>query len=405
MEYDIIGKLAGLADSGIKPGVKLAMAAGFFLKAFAFDQSCLYIREGEGGGFTLRGSKGSGPKIKAYGINDGALRLVRGKAQPVEVYKAKGSDAVWNEDKGLKGFKYAVICPIRKGRELDGALYLKALERKRLDAKGRLRLKNAALQLTLLLRFAVAIKELEAAKEELKEARSALKDSEKLITLGDMAAALAHEIRNPLLSIGGFTARLKKHLGAEAPVGQYLERISLEVARLEKIMDGAFRFFKESSLELKPDDMNEIAGSALSPFEDELGVRGIELKKEFYGRRLPVLADREQIKIAFDNLIANAIQSMEKGGVLTMATALSGNSVLAKVADTGGGIDAKIMDKIFKPFFTTKGNGTGLGLTIAKTIVARHRGSVQVENRAGAGAVFTISLPYAGEKEGPAPPA
>ncbi len=383
--------MAGLAA---RP-VKLGRAAGLLLKAFGFDQCCIYIY-GESG-FALKGHSGKGARAVSYGPYEGAPGLVRGKRALLEVYKREAGEGSWKgvKDRGLKGFRHAFVQPLEAGGEFRGVIYLKSIERKRPGAKDRLRLRRAARQLTLVIRSAEIEKELESAKEELKKARAALKDSERLITLGDMAAALAHEIKNPLISIGGFAARLGKHIGPEVPGAQYLERIFVEVARLEKVMDGAFRFIKNSSLDLKPADMNEIAEEAVRPFEEDLASRGIELRKDLYRGSLAVLADKEQLKIAFDNLIANAIQSMEKGGVLTLSTALSGQCALATVADSGGGIEPGAIDKIFNPFFTTKRNGTGLGLTITRTIVARHRGSIKVENRTG-GAAFTITLPHAG---------
>ncbi|MBI5492577.1 MAG: hypothetical protein HY893_06575 [Deltaproteobacteria bacterium] len=394
MEYDIIGEMAGLAAPG-KSGVKLARAAGLLLKAFGFDQCCIYVYGKSG--FALKGHSGKGARAVSYGPSEGAPGLGRGKRAALELYKLEAGEGSWRgvEDRGLKGFRYALVQPLEAGGEFHGVIYLKSIERKRPGAEDRRRLRKAALQLTLVIKYAEIEKELESAKEELKEARAALKDSERLITLGDMAAALAHEIKNPLISIGGFAARLGKHLGPDVPGAQYLERIFVEVARLEKVMDGAFRFIKDSSLDLKPEDMNAIAEEAIRPFEEDLASGGIELRKDLHQGRLPVLADREQLKIAFDNLIANAIQSMEKGGVLTMTTALSGQYVLATVADTGAGIEPDAIDKIFNPFFTTKRNGTGLGLTITRTIVARHKGSIKVESRAGAGAAFIIMLPHA----------
>lgn len=384
--------MARLAASG-KKGAALARAAGLLLKAFGFDQCSIYIR-GESG-FVLKGHSGKGARAVSYAPSEGVPSLARRKRAALEAYKKDAGDGSWKgvDDRGLKGFRYAIVQPLEAGGELHGFIYLKSIERKRFGPEDRLKLKKAAFQLALVIRAEGIERDLETAKEELKKARAALKDSERLITLGDMAAALAHEIRNPLISIGGFAARLGKHIGPEVPGAQYLERIFVEVARLEKVMDGAFRFIKNSSLDLKPADMNEMADEAIRPFEEELIARGIELRKDFYRARLPVLADREQLKIAFDNLIANAIQSMEKGGVLTIATALSGQSVLAAISDTGPGIDPDAADKIFNPFFTTKRNGTGLGLTITRTIVARHRGSIKAENRAGGGAAFTITLP------------
>jgi signal transduction histidine kinase len=224
-----------------------------------------------------------------------------------------------------------------------------------------------------------------------------LVNSEKLLALGDMAATLAHEIRNPLLSIGAYAARLRRQLPPGSAGLKYLEQMSADIARIEKIMDGIIRFLKDNAVELKTEDLNSIVDEALTLFNDEFSAHDIKVRR-LIAQKLLVLVDREQMKIAFDNLIANAIQSMENGGSFAVETVLSGGFAVARLTDTGGGIDPRYLGYIFNPFFTTKKHGTGLGLPIANSIVMRHKGQLEAGNE-GPGAVFTIKIPYAGAQE------
>ena len=173
--------------------------------------------------------------------------------------------------------------------------------------------------------------------------------------------------------------------------------MSAEILRLEKIIDGVVRFLKDSEVELHPEEINGVVEEALEIFSDEAREHGINIEKEFHCGALVVEADREQLKIAFDNLIANALQSMEKGekgggGVLRLATFLDGSTVVISVSDSGGGIDPEQLRYIFTPFFTTKKHGSGLGLPITNSIIMRHKGALEVHNEYGVGATFTVRL-------------
>ena len=296
-------------------------------------------------------------------------------------------------DAALEGFASASVFALKGPERLYGLLYLRFKERTSVDASKRALIDTVVAHLTLILAYEELSGRNAGLVDELAGYRARLKSAEKLACLGDMAATLAHEIKNPLVSIGGFASLLARKLGPGSEHTVCVEQILTEIQRLEKLLNGVTSFIKGVPLALVADDLNEIIEEALGLFDEEFGAHGIEVVREFSRGRLEVNADREELKIAFDNLIANAIQSMDTGGILTISTAVRDGRVVATVADTGCGIESAHVGDIFNPFFTTKECGTGLGLSITNSIIARHNGSVEVVAGGGKGAVFAVRLP------------
>jgi signal transduction histidine kinase len=398
MEYDIIEKVNDLAASDLPLDSKLAEAAGILLEYFPFEQCLLYLEE-EGSLKLHAEANGKAFAVKAYGKGEGLPWHACETGGLVEAFKAPEA-ASWEgiEDNGLFGAAHALAVPLKGSGRTYGVIYFKSAERKSLSLPKRRMCRIAALQVVSLLRCAQLSSDHRRVYDELLQMQQKLVDSEKLLALGDMAATLAHEIRNPLLSIGAYAARLRRQLPPESSGLKYLEQMSADIGRIERIMNGIIRFLKDNAVELKTEDLDSIADESLAIFSDEFLAHNIRVERLGAGQKLPVLADREQMKIAFDNLIANAIQSMENGGTLSVSTAFSGGFAVARLSDTGGGIDPRYLGYIFNPFFTTKKHGTGLGLPIASSIVMRHKGQLEAGNEGG-GAVFTIKIPYAGARE------
>ncbi len=398
MEYDIIEQVSELAAASCPLEEKLDKAASLLADYLAFD-GCAVLLLGENG--YMRSVAARGPEaLPLYRSGQGVPGLALTRGALIEVHKEAG-DRSWDgiEDSGLEGYRTALAYPLKEKDRAYGVLFFRARARVRLTLLKRQILKLSAMQLLILVKSTEVLNDHHRVYTELLEMQQKLVNSEKLLALGDMAATMAHEIRNPLLSIGGYAARLKRQLPPGSPGLDYLEQMGAEIGRIEKIMNGIIRFLKDNAVELKPDDMHAMMDEAMELFADELAVHSIRVDRRSGSGPLPVLADREQMKIAFDNLIANAIQSMEKGGTLTLETSRAGEFAIALVSDTGGGIDPKYLGYIFNPFFTTKKHGTGLGLPIANSIIMRHKGTIEVRNE-GQGAAFIIKLPFAGAAAG-----
>ncbi|MEW6263721.1 MAG: GAF domain-containing protein [Thermodesulfobacteriota bacterium] len=241
---------------------------------------------------------------------------------------------------------------------------------------------------------------IEQANQALSQARGRLIEAEKLAALGEMAAGMAHEIRNPLVSIGGFTRRLLKTMAEDSPQKYYVQVIINEVSRLEKTLSDVLDFSRDSLGQMEEHNLNEVIAEALYVLRRDFKEGQINVYKDL--NEIPqVMIDERQIKHVLFNLFFNSIQAMPQGGELRVKTypvqSQDRAFVAIEVSDNGPGIPSEVLPNIFNPFFTTKDSGTGLGLSIVHKIISRHHGEVDVGGLEGAGAVFTIRLPVTAE--------
>ncbi|MFB0508761.1 MAG: GAF domain-containing protein, partial [Thermodesulfobacteriota bacterium] len=251
----------------------------------------------------------------------------------------------------------------------------------------------------------ILYKYLEDAHLELKKAQETLLEREKLAALGEMAASVAHEIKNPLVSIGGYARRLHKKPDNGLHEKRYTDAIIKEVGRLEGILNDILYFSKSTKVVLERFDVNRIIEETLTEMEDEMKSQGIEVEKSLHGNLPEIPCDYQEIKQVFINLITNAREAMGGGGRLTVKTAPVSQEdrdcIAIEMRDTGGGIPSEVLHNIFNPFFTTKGWGTGLGLAICHRIVDGHGGVIEVNNDPGRGVTFTVKLPVEGGAQWP----
>ena len=229
---------------------------------------------------------------------------------------------------------------------------------------------------------------------ELKILREKLVMSEKMAALGEVAAKVAHEIRNPLVSVGGFAKRLEKKLHGN--LKEYAGIIVREVARLESILKEILGFVKEVRLSKENINLNALIDDVLRLMASDIEERGIVLVRD-YGAIPEVFVDPNRLKEAIVNIISNAVQSLTGAGSIYVRTHRKKNDVVLEIKDTGKGIPDKDLSFIFNPFFTTKLTGTGLGLAITHRIVQEHNGRIEVESEVDKGSVFKVFIPI---KEG-----
>lgn len=239
---------------------------------------------------------------------------------------------------------------------------------------------------------------LDEANRSLAEAHESLVHGERLATIGEMSASLAHELKSPLISIGGFARRLLKQFPSDSADYQSAEMIANEALRLEKMLGDILAFGKKTTLCFDTVIMQDLVDDALAIVGPSCRDNNIRITRQFQKAPNQILGDRQQLKQVLLNLFFNAIEAMAEkgGGELTVATGRprqGGRSeCVLKVSDTGGGVPNDKMHKLFSPFFTTKDTGTGLGLPIAHRIITNHGGTILVNNRGG-GLHFTITLP------------
>lgn len=232
---------------------------------------------------------------------------------------------------------------------------------------------------------------------EIKKLQSEIMQSEKLVLVGKMSSAVAHELRNPLVPIGGFANLIYKRLEEGSPLKKFAGIIVGEIDRLEKLLHNILYFTKDTNPELKPDNLNEILNELFFFYKATFEEKNISLNIRLSPDLPLVSLDHSLIKQALINLIINAVQAMEFGGLLTVEsmTRKENDAVYAVVVinDSGAGIPEEIMNNIFDPFYTTKIRGLGLGLSLTRRIVESHGGEIKVESAKGIGTTFTISLP------------
>jgi len=234
----------------------------------------------------------------------------------------------------------------------------------------------------------------------LRKTEAQLIRSEKLAALGQLAAGIAHEIRNPLTSINILIHSLRESLPSKNSHGEDLKVIEEEIDRINEIVDQFLRFAKPASPLLEKAGITPIFEETLQLLKPQIERRKISVQKEF--RSLPpITIDREQMKQVVLNLLLNAIQAMPEGGRLGLSSQVPEDNqwIQLSIRDSGIGIPPEDMNKLFDPFFSTKEGGIGLGLSIAHRIIDQHHGKIEVESRLGKGTLFTIWLPMGQRKE------
>lgn len=233
--------------------------------------------------------------------------------------------------------------------------------------------------------------------KELGDAQRRLIEHEKLRSLGEMTANIAHEIKNPLVIIGGFTKRLAKKVQMDEREHRYIDIILKEVVRLESILTEILSYVKETPLLLETCDINSLLDELLYLLASDKTWVQIQIVKHYDEACPTIICDVQQIKQVLINILMNAFDAMNGSGTITIKTEVvirrDRPFVAIALSDTGGGIDPAFLDNIFNPFFTTKDRGSGLGLAISNKIVMHHNGHIEVENKAGEGVTFIVNLP------------
>ena len=237
----------------------------------------------------------------------------------------------------------------------------------------------------------------EEARSNLRDARERLIHGERLAAIGEMAANLAHELKNPLVTIGGFAGRLLKGLPGESREHQYADTIVKEVGRLERMLSDILTFSRKPTICYSDCDLGLILLDCFDNCAPALEDSGISLTSNIEEGQWLLLGDEGQLKQVFLNLLLNACEVMPNGGRITVhveSVLTKKPTVTVRISDTGGGIPLEMLPQIFKPFFTTKLHGTGLGLAIVNRLVQNHNGRIEAAN-AGEGATFSVTLPLA----------
>jgi len=230
---------------------------------------------------------------------------------------------------------------------------------------------------------------------KLKETQEELIQASKMISLGQMAAGAVHEIKNILFVIAGQIEILETEEGASPLVKQTVASMRKQVTVMQDIVRGILDFSKKKDVAFSGCDVNKVLGSCVELLKYQTKVRDkVKVVEELASEPLTICGNSNQLQEVFLNLMMNAAQAMEEdGGVLTVRSSLKNEFAEVEFRDTGKGMSEETRLKIFKPFFTTKATGTGLGLSLCLKIIENHQGFIDVASQEGVGTVFTVRLP------------
>lgn len=238
--------------------------------------------------------------------------------------------------------------------------------------------------------------ELMERERSLKSAQLALVQSEKMAAVGTLSAGLAHEVKNPLSAVLGYTQLSMRKLEQPDVIKQHLETIESETRRCNEIIGNLMQFSRQEKGEFDDLEINEVVEKSVGIVDHQLGLNNVQVAMDLAPDIPRIIGNANQLQQVLMNLAINAQQAMDPdGGTVDIATYFDDENVYISVSDTGPGISQEVAEKIFEPFFTTKsaGQGTGLGLSVTYGIIRDHHGDIRVEQSDGGGARFVVQLP------------
>ncbi len=354
---------------------------------------------------TIKASRG----LKKEVISRTRVRLGKGicgwvaqSGQPV-LLKNRVTDPRFKPIVRKPQIKHAICAPLKYKEKIMGVINLNRESSARPFTEEDLRLLStvayeiaAAIQnIKLYNELRTTITELEQANKEIKQAQASLIQSEKLASLGKLAAGMAHELNNPLGAVSGRAQLLLMDMDKDKDLQaiKNLWTIVEQTTRASKIVGNLLQFAREAKQEVEPVDINPVIEKSISLTRHQISLENVELSMELKPDLPRIMGDQNQLQQVFVNLITNAWEAMPDGGKLTISTGLLQESLLIKVTDTGHGIPKENLGKLFDPFFTTRETGTGLGLSIIHGIIEAHNGTIKAQSHLGQGSTFTVKFP------------
>jgi len=320
--------------------------------------------------------------------------------------RAEGDGPAPEEVAAILGVDAFVAVPLRTGSRpvglllADNAITLREITDEDVDMLELLGLQaaHAIERAHLTDELAKQVASLETATQELRKNQERLVQAERLSAIGEMAARVAHEIRNPLVAIGGFArALLQRAPHPDESTRESLEIIVDEVRRLESIVSEVLEYSRPVAPRIGKVSLARLTAEAVDLLRWELDDAGVRVALGEAHGPCAAAADRDQLFQAFVNVLRNAIHAMPRGGTLAIDVRSLTHGVEASIQDSGAGMPPEVLARVLEPFYTTKTNGSGLGLTIASQIVRDHHGELKIDSREGEGTTVTFRLPAAEE--------
>jgi two-component system NtrC family sensor kinase len=347
------------------------------------------------------------PHIRTRKAGDGLLGKTLATAETIVVASQSASICPYADQLTAEGVQSTLYMPIATKGSPAGVLCISRFTARRFSSELVDFLDAVGNYIGVAVDNAIMVSHTKKAYQDLKDAQEQIVWTEKLASLGKLAATIAHEINNPLAGVLNYIRLMIKqikrnHISRETleNMAQYLNTIESEIARCGNIVKDLLAFARRTSISIETNSIEDIVDKTLNLISHDLELKNIQLRKIIEPNLPKIKCDFKQIQQVLLNLMVNASDAMEKAGILTITvSAIKGVEpfIEVTVSDTGTGIAQKDKDKIFDPFFTTKeeGKGVGLGLSVAYGIIAKHNGTIAVESIPGKGSTFKVRLPCA----------
>jgi signal transduction histidine kinase len=348
-----------------------------------------------------RGEKKDPVKSIRLKVGEGIAGWVVQSCQPIVVHDVRNEERFNDKYDKITGFKTrSLICvPLTLRGKAIGAIQV-------LNKKSQEPFSNADLEILTSMSHQIAVamenaklyhrleQKFELTSKELKIAQERLIRTERLAAMGNLVNGVAHEIRNPIMVIGGFIKRIKNLTNDNIELKKYTDIILGETVRLERLVKKVHEFADVQSASLHPGNLKSVIDKVLNRFRPLAYSQNVEIVTS-YDNELPLIdMDPSQLVIALSNIFENALESMHDNGRIELTiNKYNDHKILIIVKDTGSGIAAEEIDSIYDPFVTFKTRGVGLGLTMVNQIVANHHGEIKITSKLSEGTTVTIVLP------------
>jgi signal transduction histidine kinase len=402
-ELDTILKFSALINSSLNIIEVLDNAMKWAEEFIDAEASSVYELDEENNELSVRLARGEkkgaveGLKMK---VGEGIAGSVVATGKPVVIQDVSKDKRFSDKIDRLTGFTTrSMICvPLILRNRSVGALQVMNKRNREPFRQADLELLNSMAQL-----IAVAMEnaklyqrleeKFEMTSQELASTQNKLIRSERLAAMGHLVQGVAHEIRNPVMTIGGFAHRIKRELNHNYKFQKYIDIILEESGRLERLVREVRDFSEIQSASLLLDTIEPVIHEVQQIFEPLSGNRQVKLSVEIANDLPQINMDSSQLVIAMSNIMENALESMPKGGNLTLRATRDDRYLSVSFRDTGVGIDPQQLDAIYDPFVSSKTRGAGLGLTMVYQIVMNHHGEINISSELDKGTDVTIQLP------------
>jgi signal transduction histidine kinase len=353
-----------------------------------------------------RGEKKDSIKKVRLKVGEGIAGWVAKTGEPMVVQDTTKEEKFSKKYDQMSGFKTrSLICvPLMLRDKPVGAIQV--LNKKNLEP-----FTDADLEILISLSQQIAValekaklysrleKKFELTAQELKTTQEKLLRTERLASMGNLVNGIAHEIRNPIMTIGGFASRIKDSTCDNMGLQKYINIILSETMRLENIVKKVNEFLEVQSAAIKPDEIEPVFNYVFEKFSTLAEKQGVQTVMSIADDLPMIEMDRQQITTALSNIIENAIEAMHNGGKMELFAGVEDNRYIKiTLKDTGAGIAEESLDSVYDPFVTSKASGIGLGLTMVYQIIKNHDGEIEISSKKAEGTTVTITLPLRHEQ-------